>query len=200
MNGGRRRLLARLALTVSVAYVAEFAWVYRVSRDDQRRAVDAIVVLGAAQYNGRPSPVLRARVDHALTLYRLRLAPRIVLTGGTHPGDNESEAQVGRRYLTDAGVPTDSLITLSEGQSTEASMTAVARWAAMTGARTILLVSDGFHLARLRIEAARWPIEAFTSPAPQSPINPGGRGEFGYLAREALKIPAVWLRTFISTT
>lgn len=199
MSRGTRRWLARLGLAAALAYAAAFGWVYRVSREDQRRTVDAIVVLGAAQYNGRPSPVLKARVDHALALYRLNLAPKIVLTGGTHPGDNESEAQVGRRYLTDAGVPADSLVSLPEGQSTEASMAAVGQWAPSAGAHTVLLVSDGFHLARLRIEAKRWPIVAYTSPAPESPINPGGRGELGYLAREAVKIPAVWIRSVIST-
>ena len=107
-----RRWLARPGLTVGVAYVAAFSWVYTVSRDDQQRKVDAIVVLGAAQSNGHPSPVLRARVDHALALYQRRLAPRIVLTGGIHPGDNKSEAEVERRYLADAGVPADSLISL----------------------------------------------------------------------------------------
>jgi uncharacterized SAM-binding protein YcdF (DUF218 family) len=175
-----------------------FSWVYHVSRDDQQRPVDAIVVLGAAQYNGHPSPVFRARVEHALALYRGRVASRIVLTGGTHPGDSESEAQVGRRYLTEAGIPADSLVALAEGQSTEASMAAVGRWAPAAGAKTVLLVSDGFHLGRLRIEATRWPIEAYTSPAPHSPIAQGGRVEFGYLAREAAKIPAVWARTIIS--
>ena len=199
MSRGVRRWLVRLGLTVGVAYGAAFLWVYAVSRDDQQRTVDAIVVLGAAQYNGHPSPVLRARVDHALALYRRRLAPRIVLTGGTHPGDNESEAEVERRYLADAGVPADSLIALPDGQSTEASIAAVGKWAPTAGAKTVLLVSDGFHLGRLRIEAARWPIEAFTSPAPQSPISQGGRAEIGYLAREAAKIPAVCLRTIMST-
>lgn len=198
MRVGFRGWVVRLGLAAAVTYAGLFAWVFWVSRDDQRQAVDAIVVLGAAQYNGRPSPVLKARVEHALALYRLRLAPRIVLTGGTHAGDNESEAQVGKRYLADAGIPGDSLIALPEGQSTEASMAAVGQWAPKAGALTVLLVSDGFHLARLRIEARRWPIKAYTSPAPQSPISPGGRGELTYLAREAAKIPAVWARAIVS--
>lgn len=182
-----------------MAYVAAFAWVYSVSRDDQQRPVDAIVVLGAAQYNGRPSPVLKARVDHALTLYRRGLAPRIVLTGGTHPGDTQSEAQVESSYLAAFGVPRDSLVSLPEGESTEASMGAVGRWALGAKAERVLLVSDAFHLGRLRIEAARWPIQAYTSPAPASPIAPGSRVELGYLAREAAKIPAAWIRAVMST-
>lgn len=78
-------------------------------------------------------------------------------------------------------------------------MAAVARWAPQAGATTVLLVSDGFHLGRLRVEAARWPIKAYTSPAPHSPIGRGGKAEFGYLAKEAAKIPAAWLRKIIST-
>ena len=192
-------MVARLGTAIGVVYAAAFAWVYTVSRDDQQRPVDAIVVLGAAQYHGRPSPVLKARVDHALALYRQGLAPRIVLTGGTHPGDTQSEAQVEAAYLAGSGVPPDSLVSLPEGESTEASMGAVGRWAIGANAERVLLVSDAFHLGRLRIEATRWPIQAYTSPAPASPIARGSQAELGYLAREAAKIPAVWIRAMIST-
>lgn len=193
------RWIVRAALGAGVVYLGLVAWVWRQSRRDQRQPVDAIVILGAAHYNGRPSPVLKARIDHALTLYRLGLAPRVVVTGGTHPGDTESEARVQHRYLTQAGVPDSAVIELPQGQSTDASMTALGDWAKVDGVSSVLLVSDGFHLGRLRLEAARLHLTAYTSPAPDSPINPGGSREMGYLFREAAKVPVTWMKTLSSS-
>ncbi len=193
------RWLVRAALLGGVVYLGLVAWVWRQSRQDQRRSVDAIVILGAAQYNGKPSPVLKARIDHALDLFRLGLAPRIVATGGTHPGDSESEARVQARYLTQAGVPDSAVVELPHGQSTQASMTALGEWARGGGIRSVLLVSDGFHLGRLRLEASRLSLTAYTSPAPESPINPGGSREIGYLLKEAAKIPIIWVKSLSSS-
>jgi uncharacterized SAM-binding protein YcdF (DUF218 family) len=184
-----------LALATCATYGAVLAWVYGVSREDQRRPVDAIVVLGAAQYHGRPSPVLRARLDHALALYRASLAPRIVVTGGTHPGDRESEAEVQRRYLRARSVPDSALTALDRGATTEESITAVGRWVRDRGLGPVLLVSDGFHLGRLRLEAGRVALIAYTSPAPSQAIQTGSRREWVYLAFEALKVPVAWLRS-----
>ena len=92
-------------LAGAIVYTVSLVMVLVVSQQDQRQPVDAIVVLGAAQYNGRPSPVLRARLDHALELYREELAPLVVVTGGVGRGDTTSEAAVGRRYLVAHGVP-----------------------------------------------------------------------------------------------
>lgn len=176
-------------------FLALLVWVFRVSRQDNAVRSDAIVVLGAAHYNGRPSPVLKARVDHALTLYRRRLAPIVVVTGGTHPGDSESEASVQRRYLTAEGVPAEVVVELPQGQSTDASMTALGEWARTNGVHSALLVSDGFHLARLRLEANRIRLTAATSPVPDSPILRGSARELGYLVLEAAKIPVIWIRS-----
>jgi uncharacterized SAM-binding protein YcdF (DUF218 family) len=186
-----------LAVTALVTYAASVGWVWFVSRQDQRVPVDAIVVLGAAHYNGRPSPVLRARVDHGLQLLRARLAPRIVVTGGTHPGDTESEAEVGRRYLAAAGVANSAVVALSAGQTTEETMTAVGTWSAEHHVRSVLLVSDGFHLARLRLEAARLGLRAKTTPAPMSPITPGSPTEFLFFLREGFKLPVALFRSLI---
>lgn len=180
--------------TLLVAYGALLAWVYHVSREDQARPVDAIVVLGAAHYNGKPSPVLRGRLDHALSLYRRGLAPRLVVTGGTHAGDRESEAAVQRRYLVEHEVPDSVVVPLDQGSTTEESMVALGVWMHQHALRSALLVSDGFHLGRLRIEARRQRIQAYTSPTPASAIAAGGRLEWGYLAREALKVPVAWAR------
>src|ERR671913_2549764 len=100
-----RQAVGLLALGAAMAYTVSLVMVLAVRQHDQRRPVDAIVVLGAAQYNGRPSPVLRARLDHALGLYRDGLAPLIVVTGGFGRGDTTSEAIVGRRYLLAHAVP-----------------------------------------------------------------------------------------------
>lgn len=194
-----RRWLRRataLAVALLVVYGALLAWVVFVSREDQQRSADAIVVLGAAHYNGRPSPVLLGRLEHALTLYHGRLAPWIVVTGGTHPGDAESEASVQRRYLLEHAVPDSVVVPLEEGATTQETMAAVARWLRAERLDTVLLVSDGFHLARLRLEARNNGVIGFTTPTPESPIARGSYREWTFLSREALKVPVAWLRRF----
>lgn len=172
-----------------VVYGLLFGWVWRVSRLDQRHAADAIVVLGAAQYNGRPSPVLKARLDHALDLYRAGLAPVIMVTGGIGAGDRMSEATVGHRYLRSLAVPDSAIIVRPDGRTTDESMRSVAEWMHDREHSRMLLVSDPFHMARLRLEARRGGLEVYTSPTRSSPITPGSRREAGYLALEALKLP-----------
>lgn len=184
-----------MLVAAAVIYAGLLAWVFQVSRDDQRRSADAIVVLGAAHYNGRPSPVLRARLEHALRLFRDGLAPHIVVTGGTHPGDAESEAAVQRRFLLAREVPDSLIVALDQGSTTEESMAALAHWMHRVDADTALLVSDAFHLARLRLEARRNGVTAYTTPASESPIARGSRREWAFLAREALKVPIIWIRT-----
>lgn len=190
-----RRLVrwgTRVAIGLGLGYAVSFAWVVAASRQDQRRPTDAIVVLGAAQYSGRPSPVLTARLEHALTLYRERLAPVLVVTGGIGQGDRESEATVARRWLVSHEVPLGAVVVQPEGNTTATSIAAVARWAADAGATTLLLVSDPFHSARLRGEARRAGLTAFTSPTRTSPISGRPGTELRYLAAEAWKAPAAW--------
>jgi len=167
-----------------------------VSQQDQRQPVDAIVVLGAAQYNGRPSPVLRARLDHALALYREGHSPVVIVTGGIGRGDTTSEATVARRYLVSHGVPGDAVVAQSEGRNTRASMNAVTRWLRARGLRRILLVSDPFHMFRLRLEARRTSLEAYTSPTESSPISDNPVLELRYLLAEGFKIPIAWARSW----
>ena len=177
-------------------YTVAFVLVLVVAQLDEREAADAIVVLGAAQYNGRPSPVLRARLDHALELWNERLAHTIVVTGGVGPGDTASEADVGRRYLLARHVPDSALIVQPQGRSTEASMRAVAAWLANRGRSRAILVSDPFHMLRLRLEARRNGLEAYTSPTDSSPISDNPVLELRFLAVEAFKIPVTWVKTF----
>ena len=122
------RWVVRLLLVVVGAYALLLGWVWRMSRLDQHIAADAIVVLGAAQYNGKPSPVLKARLDHALELYRGGLAPLLVVTGGIGSGDRVSEAAVSRNYLRRQSVPDSALIVRPDGRTTEESMRSVGDW------------------------------------------------------------------------
>jgi uncharacterized SAM-binding protein YcdF (DUF218 family) len=188
------RLLLALVLTPAFLYIASFIAVVAASRQDQRRAVDAIVVLGAAQYNGKPSPVLRARLDHALALYREGLAPTIVVTGGIGPGDRVSEATVGRAYIVAQGVPDSAVVVRPEGRSTRESIRSVADWAREHGVHRVVLVSDPFHMLRLRLIARQVGMVALTSPTTTSPISLNQSSEAFFFAQEAWKTPVVLFR------
>lgn len=188
--------VARAALLGALVYGALFVWVWITSRQDQRHRADAIVVLGAAQYNGRPSAVLRARLDHALELYQANLSRLIVVTGGIGDGDRESEATVGRRYLVSKDVPPSAVVVRPEGRTTMESMTSVAEYVRDRDLRSVLLVSDPFHMFRLRMEAHRVHLIAYTSPTLTSPISEKPWQELRYLAAEVFKVPVVWFRSW----
>jgi uncharacterized SAM-binding protein YcdF (DUF218 family) len=190
-----RRAVGAALFVAAVVYTVAFVMVLVVAQLDQRDPADVIVVLGAAQYNGRPSPVLRARLDHALELWREGLAPAIVVTGGVGRGDKESEATVGRRYLLAHDVPDSVLVVQPQGRSTQASMTAVAAWLGAQGRRRAILVSDPFHMLRLRLEARRTGLDAQTSPTDSSPISDNPALELRFLAVEAFKIPIVYVKS-----
>ena len=178
-------------------FLVAFADVVIMSRRDQQRRVDAIVVLGAAQYNGHPSPVLKARLDHASDLYHAGLARLVVVTGGIGQGDRVSEAVAGQRYLVAVGVPADSVV-LEAGTTTAASMDSVAGYLHRVGISRVLLVSDPFHLARLHLEAWRVGLDAYTSPTRSSPISRSFTTELGYLLAEAAKLPLTLVRGLVS--
>src|SRR5437870_4825825 len=125
-----RRFFAFLLCLLALTWLVSIALVARAARRNEAAPASAIVVLGAAQYNGRPSPVLKARLDHAADLYRLHLAPLIVVTGGTGAGDTVSEAVAGKRYLREvAGLPDSTVIAEPAGHSSEESLRAFARTA-----------------------------------------------------------------------
>ena len=189
-----RRFLAALAVLVGLAWLGSFAAVVRAARHDNAQPSDAIVVLGAAQYNGRPSPVLKARLDHAAGLYRRGLAPLIVVTGGQAAGDNVSEAAVSRRYLLELGVPDSVILAEETGSSTEPSLRAAAATIKQRGGRDVILVSDGFHLLRLTIVARRLGLTPHGSPARTSPLR-GNRKELTYLVAESFKAPGAFVLT-----
>jgi uncharacterized SAM-binding protein YcdF (DUF218 family) len=191
-----RRLLWAVPAAVVTAWLASFTAVAAASRRDRAAPADAIVVLGAAQYNGVPSPVFRARLDHAAALWRRGLAPFVLVAGGTGAGDTVSEAEAGRRYLLRVrGLPDSAVTPVGSGNATEPSLRAVARQLPGDGRRRAILVSDGFHQLRLHIIARRLGLEALGSPAPASPISRNRRRELGYLLAESLKAPVAFLVT-----
>jgi uncharacterized SAM-binding protein YcdF (DUF218 family) len=186
-----------LALLIGWA-VTLVAVVWKGRRDEARPAA-AIVVLGAAQYVGRPSPVLRARLDHGIALWRRKLAPRIVFTGGRGEGDTTSEAEVSRRYAMARGVPDSAIVLEARGRTTRESLRGVAtimsraQWATDRPAdREVILVSDPFHMLRLSILARRLGLEPLTSPTRTSPISSRRQETWRYVVGESLKVPVVF--------
>lgn len=183
-----KHLLGFGLLAVAIVYIVAFASVYTVSREDEARESYAIVVLGAAQYNGRPSPVLQSRLDHARLLYGKLLAPTIVLTGGVAMGDTISEARAAADYLIRKKVPETVLVVLADGRTTEESVIAAAEWCRTRGIREVIVVSDPFHMLRVRLEMRRRGITAWTSPTRTSPISARKTREIPYLMAEAWKV------------
>src|SRR5438045_5188051 len=151
-----RRIVALIRRMLTVAVAIVFAiWLVSVSAvlmwssRDEARPAQAIVVLGAAQYAGKPSPVLRARLDHALDLWNRHLASILILTGGTGAGDTTSEADVGRNYARRHGVPDTAILIESEGRTNSESMRAGEVMLEVGGLQSAMLVSDPIHLLRL---------------------------------------------------
>jgi len=188
-----RRVVVVFVLGLVALWLVSLAAVVVASRRDAAAPADAIVVLGAAQYDGRPSPVLRARLDHAVTLFRRGLAPLVIVTGGVGTGDTVSEAVVGRRYLVAAGLPAAAVDAESAGHTSTASVRAAARRVRELGGTSAIFVSDGFHLLRLGFLAHRLGLRPFGSPAPGSPITSNSRLEFGYFLAESVKAPVALL-------
>jgi uncharacterized SAM-binding protein YcdF (DUF218 family) len=169
-------------------YAAALYDVWSTSRHDEARPVDAIVVLGAAQYDGRPSPQLAARLDHALDLYQRGLAPRIFLTGGKQPLDRFTEAASEARYLQDRGVPASALLREDQGRTSWESLTAVSEQLKGAGLHSVLLVSDPYHSARIKGMATELGLEAYVSPTRTSPVT--GFSAFRYMLKEGAGVAA----------
>ena len=184
-----RRILTIIVVATFALWVISAAAVLIWSSRDEARPAQAIVVLGAAQYAGKPSPVLRARLDHALDLWNRHLATLLILTGGTGSGDTTSEAAVGRTYARKHGVPDSSILVESQGRTTSESMRAVAGMLEVRGLQSALLVSDPFHMLRLRILARRFGFTPYTSPTQTSPISPNREQRWKYIFSESLKAP-----------
>jgi uncharacterized SAM-binding protein YcdF (DUF218 family) len=192
------RGLLLLALLAAAGWALCVAAIHVWGRRDEARAADAIVVLGAAHYAGRPSPVFRARLDHAVALYERGLAPVLIVTGGRAPGDTVSEAVVARRYVIRRGVPEGAvLLERGAGMTTVESMEAVARLMRNRGLESAVLVSDPFHMLRLKLLARQFGVRGYTSPTRTSPISRNRAEERRHVVRESVSLPFALARAIL---
>lgn len=191
MNHRLRLVVGTVAVIAAVLvgyYVINVVQVWRAARHDGARPAQAIIVLGAAQYNGRPSPVFRARLDHAAELYAEGIAPLVVVTGGKIPGDTFTEAGAGADYLHSRGIPDDAILRETTSRNSWESLRASARFLKGRGVERVVLVSDPFHSLRVRLIADEIGFDATTSPTRTSPIS--GFTEWRRIFGEGLRVAA----------
>ncbi|MCW2673646.1 MAG: uncharacterized protein JWP14_2235 [Frankiales bacterium] len=177
-----RRIVAALVLLPLLLLAGTAARVWWVARQDDRPHSDAIVVLGASQFDGRPSAVFRARLDHAAELFKQGIAPRIVTVGGGRTGDRFTEAEAGKRYLATKGIST--VLAIGVGSNTLQSVKALAVVYKQQGWKSAVLVTDPWHSLRSRRMAQDLGLKAATSPTRTGPANASRSTELRYVARE----------------
>lgn len=169
------RIVARLLVVAGLAGVAVVGYTtYRIldqAGRDERGPADAIVVMGAAQYDGRPSPVFAARIDHAVDLFLEGLAPRLIVTGGKQEGDRTTEADSARTYAIARGVPADAILAEDASRTTLESIRGVAALMAEHGLASAVFVSDPSHMFRVLRMATDAGIQAHGSPTTTSPVE-----------------------------
>jgi vancomycin permeability regulator SanA len=186
------RMVLVLLLALLCGVLGWCRWVYvqieSYANQDQAAPSDAIGVFGAAEYDGRPSPVYRARLDHALKLYHRSIAPMIVTLGG-NGGDEYSEGAVGREYLEGQGVPEEAIIAETESRDTEDSARRIAVIARANGLNRLVIVSDGTHLFRIHAICAADGLDVLTSPRPRAAVG-GDFQDFERISHEILSYTA----------
>jgi len=160
----------------------------RQSRVDEAQPADVIVVLGAAEYRGRPSPVLEARLNHALFLYLRNLAPRILTTGGAGGDPTFTEGGVAQAYLSRHGVPSEAILVESEGESTVHSIAVAAEMMRRMNLRSCIVVSDGYHIYRVKKLLENQGMKVYGSPRPEDrvPLEPASWRQNWLYMRQAL--------------
>ena len=194
------RAVRRAALVVLLAAIAYPLWLgFRVwdqSHSDEVFFSDAIVVLGAAQYNGEPSPVFKARLDHALFLYNEGVADTVIVTGGKRKGDRFTEAEAGEMYLVNEAVPSDSILSEAKGRTTYQSLKGVRVIAEEHGIEKALFVSDPLHSERIKRMATDLGFnKAYTSPASYVQLQRSRGTKLKELVHEVLSLLAYQLFT-----
>jgi len=182
------RIVLAVAALVAAYVVITFVQVWHASHQDDARPAQAIIVLGAAQFNGRPSAVLTARLDHAADLFKRNIAPLVVVTGGKQPGDRFTEAEASANYLADHGVPGDKIERETTSTNSYDELAAAARFLHERGINNVVLVSDPFHAYRINAIAHDVGLNAFVSPTPTSPVH--GIDNVEALARETVAVAA----------
>jgi uncharacterized SAM-binding protein YcdF (DUF218 family) len=181
----RRALFAAfLVVVVVLGYVGVSLYqVWSTGRSDYAGTADAIVVMGAAQYDGRPSPQLAARLDHVVELWPQGRAPLVVVTGGNRPGDRFTEAQASAAYLEERGVPADAVLLEDQGTNSFESLRGVAELLDARGLDEVVIVTDRYHALRTKLIAEQVGLTAHVSPTPTSVVR--GRHELTREVREA---------------
>jgi uncharacterized SAM-binding protein YcdF (DUF218 family) len=174
----RRRVFQGVLFALAVGALVCLAEVWSVARKiehqstvDEAHPADVILVLGAAEYRGRPSPVLERRLNHALWLYREGLAPRILTTGGKGGDPIFSEGEVARAYLSKHNVPAEAILVEAEGESTVYSTTAAAEIMRRMNLKSCIVVSDGYHIYRVKRMLQSSGMRVYGSPRPEEPKN-----------------------------
>ena len=183
-----RRVWPRLLGVLLLGIIAYEGSIYFAIREqagrDEARPSDCIIVLGAAQYNGHPSPVLKSRLDHVIELFRRGLAPRILTTGGAGRDKKYSEAGVSKEYLVKHGIPAEVIDVDPVGGTTYESVLSIKQNFGGGRIMTCIVVSDGFHLFRSKALFAHEGIVVYPSPAPDSPIESSLSDRIWYSVRE----------------
>ena len=180
------KTVAALLVLVVIVLVVTAGRIWWFARQDDRRASDAIVVLGAAQFDGRPSSVFTARLVHARDLWRDDVAPRIITVGGNREGDRFTEASAGKRWLVEHGVPAGRVVTVETGSDTLESVDAVEQRMQARGWSTAVVVTDPWHALRTRAMATDQGIDAVMSPTRQGPAVRQRATQIRYIARETV--------------
>jgi uncharacterized SAM-binding protein YcdF (DUF218 family) len=184
-------ILLALAVAGGLAFaLAKTMAVARAIREqstvDEVQHSDVIMVLGAAEYRGKPSPVLEARLNHALFLYRQEWAPRILTTGGAGGDPTFTEGEVGRAYLTSHGIPSEAILTETEGSSTVESTVAAAEIMRRMNLQSCIVVSDGYHIYRVKKMLQSQGMQVYGSPRPTQPRDAGTWREEWLYFRQAI--------------
>jgi len=187
----KRVRLISLALAVVAAWAAYSiirvaGQIREQSKVDEARPADVIIVLGAAEYRGRPSPVLEARLNHALFLYLQHLAPRILTTGGAGGDPTFTEGEVAHNYLSRHGVPSEAILVESEGESTVYSTSAAFEIMQRMQLRSCIVVSDGYHIYRVKKMLESRGMTVYGSPRPEERVIAGSWREHWLYVRQAI--------------
>jgi uncharacterized SAM-binding protein YcdF (DUF218 family) len=190
----RTRIVAVLLFGAVLYVVANIAQVWVVGRSDQARSVDAIVVMGVAQYDGRPSPQLQARLDHVLALWGTGVTQLVITTGGNQPGDRFTEARASADYLIAGGVD-ETLIAMEDlGSTSLQSLRGVAEIMKSRNLESVLIVTDPYHALRSRLIAQDLGLVAYVSPTPSSTVR--GNTELRRMINEGLGVSVAYVLGF----
>jgi uncharacterized SAM-binding protein YcdF (DUF218 family) len=187
------RWLTGLALLLLALWLGTVGLIMLAGTRPNVHKADAIVVLGAAQWNGKPSPVLKARLDHAIMLHDRKLAPYLVVTGGVGRGDTLSEGEVALRYAVRKGVEASRILVERKGLTSAESLTAAAELMRASGLESAIIVSDSYHMLRVELLARDAGIKPYRAPAPNSPIDRSRAERWRYIMRESMLVPAAAL-------